>query len=333
MPESAPDPKALDSYLHSRAGAWVGRGLDPEGNGFHAWLSLEAAAGDRAFSLRARLVDNDTGSLLHEGEGIIGTGLDQRPILYFSSNNTRATLPRPLVRTEASASGGPRFVFGYGDPAVTTGFRDEIALTFYDHGRVGFSWAWAIDESADLRRTSVILESVTSFEDQRPVLIRHWTRFVEDDNAHYPGSDELLSIGAPLGRLLGLKRIGVHLEQLPPGRRTSFPHAESTEEEFVFVLAGFPHVWLDGDLHALTPGDVVSFPSGTGIAHTFINNGDDTARLLVIGETRRPDNQVNYPLNPERRSQVAEAWWDIPEHALGPHDGLPDALRDKLRKK
>ena len=61
----------------------------------------------------------------------------------------------------------------------------------------------------------------------------------EPDNSTYPDSNELFSIGAPLARL-GLRRIGIHHERLPPGRRTSYPHAESDEEEFIYVLEGYP---------------------------------------------------------------------------------------------
>ena len=112
---------------------------------------------------------------------------------------------------------------------------------------------------------------------------------------HYPGSDELLSIGSPFGRVFGLTRLGIHHELLPPGRRTSYPHAEGTEEEFVYVIEGNPDAWIDGHLHQLVPGDGVGFPAGTGICHTFINNTDQNVRLLVVGESSRPDNRIFYP--------------------------------------
>ena len=66
-------------------------------------------------------------------------------------------------------------------------------------------------------------------------------------------------------------RLGIHHERLPPGRRLCWPHAEADEEEFVFVLEGEPDLWLDGQVRRLKPGDGVSFPAGTGIAHTFPN--------------------------------------------------------------
>ena len=46
----------------------------------------------------------------------------------------------------------------------------------------------------------------------RPDFIRHWRELEQPDDSHYPGDTELLSIGAPLGRLLGLTRIGIHHE-------------------------------------------------------------------------------------------------------------------------
>jgi uncharacterized cupin superfamily protein len=162
----------------------------------------------------------------------------------------------------------------------------------------------------------------------RPPCIVHYRDIRQADDCHYPSSDELLSIGSPLGRHLGLKRLGIHHEELPPGRRTSWPHAESDDEEFVFVIEGTPDVWLHGQLHRLGPGDAVGFPSGTGLAHTFLNNTETTVRLLVVGETSKKENRIVYPLHPKRNQQLGERLWhDAPEHSLGGHDGLPDAQR------
>ena len=42
----------------------------------------------------------------------------------------------------------------------------------------------------------------------RPDFIRHWRDLEGADEDHYPGDDELLGIGAPLARRLGLTQIG-----------------------------------------------------------------------------------------------------------------------------
>jgi uncharacterized cupin superfamily protein len=155
----------------------------------------------------------------------------------------------------------------------------------------------------------------------RPVFIAHWTEHERADDSHYPGDAELMAISAKLGRAFGLTRIGINHDRLLPGRRTSYPHAESAEEEFVFVLEGTPDVWIDGALHRLGPGDAVGFPAGTGISHSFLNNTDAEVRLLVIGETARSENRVHYPLNQAHEATREDAWSDAPQRPLGPHDG------------
>ena len=161
----------------------------------------------------------------------------------------------------------------------------------------------------------------------RPSSIAHWREIEQSDDKRYEGDDELMSIGAPFGAAFGLTKLGIHHERLPPGRRTSFPHAESAEEEFVYVIEGEPDVWLDGHLHRLKPGDAVGFPAGTGIAHTFLNNTATEVHLLVVGERSKAENRIVYPLNPDRKPLRKDWWDDPPRHTLGPHDGLPDQER------
>ena len=162
---------------------------------------------------------------------------------------------------------------------------------------------------------------------ERPSFIAHWSEIERPGDWHYEGDDEPMSIGAPFGRHFGLTKLGIHHERLPPGRRTSFPHAESAEEEFVYVIEGEPDVWLDGHLHRLKPGDAVGFPAGTGIAHSFLNNTDAEVHLLVVGERPKLENRIFYPLHPDRRALHPDWWDDHPTHALGPHDGMTDLVR------
>lgn len=163
---------------------------------------------------------------------------------------------------------------------------------------------------------------------ERPAFVVHWSEIEQPDSSHYDDDDELMSIGAPFGRFFGLAKLGIHHERLPPGRRTSFPHAESAEEEFVYVIEGAPDVWLDGYLYRLKPGEAVGFPAGTGIAHSFLNNTQAEVHLLVVGERHKAENRIFYPLHPHRRPLLDDWWDDHPTHALGPHDGMPDLVRD-----
>ena len=93
--------------------------------------------------------------------------------------------------------------------------------------------------------------------------------------------------GPSSGKGCRLVRIGVNLQRLPPGTRSSWPHAEENEEEFVYVIEGEVEAWINGDLHRMVAGDLAAFPAGTGICHCFINNSESEALLLVGGEAPR----------------------------------------------
>jgi uncharacterized cupin superfamily protein len=165
----------------------------------------------------------------------------------------------------------------------------------------------------------------------KPPVAVHWKDILEEDrNSNYPGSTELHAVAARFGRKARLSNLGIHLDVLKPGRRTSWPHAERDEEEFVYVVSGRVDAWIDGHIFSATEGDLVGFPSRTAITHTIINNSDDDAYLLVGSESSKVYNQYFYPYHPKQNEAVGRAYWhDHPKVKLGPHDGTPDALRAK----
>ncbi|WP_418318328.1 cupin domain-containing protein [Piscinibacter sakaiensis] len=165
----------------------------------------------------------------------------------------------------------------------------------------------------------------------RPSFIRSTSEVPEHTHV-YPQSDEPMGPMRRLGKEAGLERLGVNVQRLPPGTRSSWPHAEENEEEFVYLLSGEVDAWIDGELYRMTAGDLAAFPAGTGISHCFINNGEQEAVLLVGGEARVPGSRVFYPLNPSRRQDMSpDDWWsDVPARELGGHDGLPDARRKRV---
>ena len=172
---------------------------------------------------------------------------------------------------------------------------------------------------------------------RKPACVVDWRKNKRDDS-HYPNDDELMAVWSHLSVALGLTRIGVGHDLLMPGRRTSWPHAEFDEEEFVYVVEGEPDAWIDGHLHRLKAGDGVGFPDRTGIAHCFINNTDKPVRLITVGEASRRRSKCVYPLHPKRNKEIGnDLWKDAPRHELGPHDGMSDmrraALKAKRRKK
>lgn len=170
---------------------------------------------------------------------------------------------------------------------------------------------------------------------KRPPYLANWADIEHAEEARHPATGEPRGFVANLGAAAGLTRLGFRHHRLPPGRRTSPPHAERDEEELVFVLEGEPDLWQDGHLHRLCPGIAVGWPNGTGIAHTIINNSDRDVRLLALGEASRYVSAVHFPHDSDIAGWFArhrKLWPDPPKRRRGPHDGKPGAVPPRSRK-
>src|SRR5215470_7396830 len=168
-------------------------------------------------------------------------------------------------------------------------------------------------------------------EAPRPDFIKNAGTF-KFETFSYPGTTEPLCDWIELGDPVGLTGIGVSIVKIPAGRRASYPHAHSAEDEMLYVLEGTPDLWVDGHVHRLRPGDVAGFPRGTGIAHTLLNNTAAEVRVLVAGQRDREGDKVCYPLNPEREQALREhkpgrLWEEAPKRERGGHDGKTDVGR------
>ena len=97
-----------------------------------------------------------------------------------------------------------------------------------------------------------------------------------------------------LGTHAGLKNFGVNLTRIVPGGQSSYRHAHSTQDEFVYVLEGEVVVETNGGAQTLRAGMCVGFPAGTGDAHRFVNRSSADVFFLVVGD-RSADDEVTYP--------------------------------------
>jgi uncharacterized cupin superfamily protein len=89
--------------------------------------------------------------------------------------------------------------------------------------------------------------------------------------------------GAQLSRMGGLKRTGVSIGRLKPGRESFAYHLHHNEEEWVYILSGCGVAHIDGEDYALEPGDFVGFPAPSK-AHQMINRGSEDLVYLMGGE-------------------------------------------------
>jgi uncharacterized cupin superfamily protein len=97
-----------------------------------------------------------------------------------------------------------------------------------------------------------------------------------------------------LGDALGLKKLGVNLTTLFPGKESSLRHHHTREEELVFVLEGEVVLRTDEGEQVLTAGTCAGFRAGTGNGHQLVNRSDRPAKYLEISN-RDPEDRVEYP--------------------------------------
>jgi uncharacterized cupin superfamily protein len=97
-----------------------------------------------------------------------------------------------------------------------------------------------------------------------------------------------------LGDHAGLRNFGVNLTRIIPGGQSSYRHAHSTQDEFIWVLEGEVVLETDAGSQVLKPGMFAGFPAGTGDAHRFVNRTDADALLLVVGD-RSAGDVITYP--------------------------------------
>lgn len=88
--------------------------------------------------------------------------------------------------------------------------------------------------------------------------------------------------------------LGVVLNRMPPGHVGAPFHHHMLEDEVFFVMAGTGMLRYGDRTFALRPGDCVSCPAGTGVAHQIAATGDEDLVYLGIGRTD-PNEVCVYP--------------------------------------
>ena len=96
------------------------------------------------------------------------------------------------------------------------------------------------------------------------------------------------------GILFGLRNFGVNMTRIAPGGMSALRHAHTKEDEFIFVLEGRPTLVTDEGRTQLAPGMCAGFPAGTGNGHHLVNETNEDAVYLEIGD-RTPGDAATYP--------------------------------------
>jgi uncharacterized cupin superfamily protein len=105
----------------------------------------------------------------------------------------------------------------------------------------------------------------------------------------HPWNPQSLMRGTQLARSVGLRRTGVNLIRIPPGRESFAYHSHQHEEEWIYVLSGRALALIDDVEYEVNAGDFIGFPTPS-VAHHLTNPGPDELVYLVGGENR--DNEI-----------------------------------------
>lgn len=97
----------------------------------------------------------------------------------------------------------------------------------------------------------------------------------------------------PLGELFGLSNFGVNFTRLLPGAVSALRHAHSVQDEFIFILSGWPTLVTNGGETLLSPGMCAGFKAGEHDGHRLVNQTSHEVVYLEVGD-RSPGDAVSY---------------------------------------
>jgi uncharacterized cupin superfamily protein len=99
----------------------------------------------------------------------------------------------------------------------------------------------------------------------------------------HPWNQKSQITGMMLARAVGLKRTGVSLARLAPGKESFLYHSHYYEEEWVYIISGKAIAEIDGKEYEVGPGDFMGFPTPS-VAHHLRNAGSEDLVYLMGGE-------------------------------------------------
>lgn len=94
--------------------------------------------------------------------------------------------------------------------------------------------------------------------------------------------------GYPLGKSTGLRRTGVNLARMAPGKESFVYHSHWTEEEWIYILEGRGIARIDDVEYEVGAGDFMAFPT-PAVAHQLSNPFAAELVYLMGGENHETE--------------------------------------------
>lgn len=117
-----------------------------------------------------------------------------------------------------------------------------------------------------------------------------------------------------LGDRVGLRRLGIHLTRVPPGKESFVYHTHGGEEEFVYVLSGRGIAEIGDEEFEVKAGDFMGFATPS-VGH-HLRNPFDTDLVYLMGGERHEIEVGDYPKLKKRGIRTGAemqivAWADL----------------------
>jgi uncharacterized cupin superfamily protein len=109
----------------------------------------------------------------------------------------------------------------------------------------------------------------------------------------HPWNPKSHIVGVRLGPEVGLKRIGVNVATIPPGKESFVYHFHYRDEEWIYILSGKGIAEIDGREYEVKAGDFMGF-STPQVAHHLRNEGEEDLVYLMGGENNEVEI-VDFP--------------------------------------
>jgi uncharacterized cupin superfamily protein len=120
--------------------------------------------------------------------------------------------------------------------------------------------------------------------EKSPFLLRSSEIAEKEESFSHPWNPNSLIIGTRISRMVGLRRTGVSLVRVPPGKESFIYHSHHREEEWIYIISGRGIAEIDGDEFQVSAGDFMGFPTPS-VAHHLRNSGSEDLVYLMGGES------------------------------------------------
>jgi uncharacterized cupin superfamily protein len=138
----------------------------------------------------------------------------------------------------------------------------------------------------------------------RPELLRAADYAAKTGTHSHPWNPKSEMKGVRLGHMAGLRRTGVNLATISPGKESFVYHSHEREEEWLYIISGRGTAEIDGEEHEVGPGDFMGFPAPS-VAHHLRNTGGEDLVYLMGGE-RRDTEIADFPKLGKRMVRIGE---------------------------